>query len=96
MVMGMLDVDKPEKGKRGRPNLRWKDACNRDMTKDNITTQSFLEEETKLSYRRTQTSCQAREKEVRSVGYLKMISHDDHQILQNDRSNFKYHQTVNA
>ena len=28
----MLDVDIPGKGRRGRPNLRWKDACKRDMT----------------------------------------------------------------
>ena len=28
----MLDVDIPRKRRRGRPNLRWKDACKRDMT----------------------------------------------------------------
>ena len=28
----MLDVDIPGKIRRGRPNLRWKDACKRDMT----------------------------------------------------------------
>ena len=28
----MLDVDIPGKRRRGRPNLRWKDACKRDMT----------------------------------------------------------------
>ena len=27
----MLDVDIPEKRSRGRPNLRWKDACTRDI-----------------------------------------------------------------
>ena len=29
----MLDVDIPGKRRRGRPNLRWKYACRRDMTK---------------------------------------------------------------
>ena len=29
----MLDVNIPGKRRRGRPNLRWKDACKRDMTK---------------------------------------------------------------
>ena len=28
----MLDVDIPGKRRRGRPNLRWKGACTRDMT----------------------------------------------------------------
>ena len=28
----MIDVDIPGKGRRGRPHLRWKDACKRDMT----------------------------------------------------------------
>ena len=27
-----LDVDIPRKIRRGRPNLRWKDSCNRYMT----------------------------------------------------------------
>ena len=33
IVRRMLDVDIPGKRRRGRPNLRLKDACNRDMTK---------------------------------------------------------------
>ena len=32
IVRGMLDVDIPVKRRGGRPNLRWKDACKRDMT----------------------------------------------------------------
>ena len=32
IVRRMLDVDIPAKRRRGRPNLRWKDACKRDMT----------------------------------------------------------------
>ena len=32
IVRRMLDVDIPEERRRGRPNLRWKDACKRDMT----------------------------------------------------------------
>ena len=31
-VRRKLDVDIPEKRRRGRPNLRWKDACKSDMT----------------------------------------------------------------
>ena len=32
IVRRMLDVDIPGKRRRGRPNLRLKDACNRDIT----------------------------------------------------------------
>ena len=32
IVRGMLDVDIPGKRRRRWPNLRWKDACKRDMT----------------------------------------------------------------
>ena len=32
IVRRMFDVDIPGKRRRGRPNLRWKDACRRDMT----------------------------------------------------------------
>ena len=32
LVRRMLDVNIPEKRRRGRPNLRWKDACKSDMT----------------------------------------------------------------
>ena len=32
IVRRMLDVDIPGKRRRGRPNLRWKDTCKRDMT----------------------------------------------------------------
>ena len=32
VVRRMRDVDIPGKRRRGRPNLRWKDACKRDMT----------------------------------------------------------------
>ena len=31
-VRRMLNVDIPGKRRRGRPNLRWKDTCKRDMT----------------------------------------------------------------
>ena len=33
IVRRMLDVDIPGKRRRGRPKLRWTDACKRDMTK---------------------------------------------------------------
>ena len=32
IVRRMFDVDIPGKRIKGRPNLRWKDACKRDMT----------------------------------------------------------------
>ena len=32
IVRRMLDVNIPGKRRRGRPNLRWKNACKRDMT----------------------------------------------------------------
>ena len=32
IVRRMLDVDIPGKRRRGRSNLRWKDACKSDMT----------------------------------------------------------------
>ena len=32
IVRRMLDVNIPGKRRRGRPNLRWKDACKRDMS----------------------------------------------------------------
>ena len=32
IVRRMLDVEIPGKIRRGRPNLRWKDVCKRDMT----------------------------------------------------------------
>ena len=32
IVRRMLDVDIPGKRRRGRPNLRWKDACKRDKS----------------------------------------------------------------
>ena len=35
-VRSMLDVEIPGKRRRGRPNLRWKDACNRDMTEQGL------------------------------------------------------------
>ena len=33
IVRRMLDVEVPGERRRGRPNLRWKDACKREMTK---------------------------------------------------------------
>ena len=32
IILLLLDVDIPGKRRRGRPNLRWKDVCKRDMT----------------------------------------------------------------
>ena len=46
IVRRMLDVDIPGKRRRGRPSLRWKDACKRDMTQaglkeDNATNRAI-------------------------------------------------------
>ena len=46
IVRRMLDVDIPGKRRRGRPSLRWKDACKRDMTQaglkeDNATNRAL-------------------------------------------------------
>ena len=50
IVRRMLDVDIQGKRRRGRPNLRWKDACKRDMTQaglkeDNATNRVSLRNE---------------------------------------------------
>ena len=47
IVRRMLDVNIPGKRRRGRPNLRWKDACKRDMLEvglkeDNTTNRAAL------------------------------------------------------
>ena len=47
IVIRMLVVEIPGKRRRGRPNLRWKDACKRDMTEaglkeDNATNRAEL------------------------------------------------------
>ena len=36
IVRRTLDVDIPGKRRGGRPNLRWKDACKRDMTQGGL------------------------------------------------------------
>ena len=46
LVRRMLDVDIPGKSRRGRPSLRWNDACKRDMTQarlkeDNATNRAI-------------------------------------------------------
>ena len=50
----MLDVDIPGKRRLGRPNLRWKDACKRDMTdvglKEDKTTNRAAWRNTIISY----------------------------------------------
>ena len=65
IVRRMLDVDIPGKRRRGRPNLRWKDACKRDMTEaglreDNTTNRK---EENSQLYRRPQMTGQATDEE---------------------------------
>ena len=62
----MLDVDIPGKRSRGRPNLRWKHACKRDMTdaglnQDNATNRAY--EDANQLYWRTQMMRQARDEE---------------------------------
>ena len=51
IVRRMLDVDIPGKRKRGRPNVRWKDVCKRDMMQtglkeDNATNRAALRQKT--------------------------------------------------
>ena len=54
VVRRMLDVEIPGKRRRGRPNLRWKDACKRDMTevglKEDKTTNRAAWRNTIISY----------------------------------------------
>ena len=54
IVRRMLDVDIPWKRRRGRPNLRWKEACKRDMTevdlKEDKTTNRAAWRNTIISY----------------------------------------------
>ena len=54
IVRRILDVDIPWKRRRGRPNLRWKEACKRDMTevdlKEDKTTNRAAWRNTIISY----------------------------------------------
>ena len=54
IVRRMLDVNIPGKSRRGRPNLRWKDACKRGMTemglKEDNTTNRAAWRNTIISY----------------------------------------------
>ena len=54
IVRRMLDVEISGKRRRGRPNLRWKDACKRDMTamgvKEEKTTNRAAWSNTIISY----------------------------------------------
>ena len=73
IVRRMLHVEIPGKRRRGRPNLRWKDACKRDMTevglKEDKTTNRAAWRNTIISMipashcRRPQMTGQAREEE---------------------------------
>ena len=62
IVRRMLDVVIPGKRRRGRPNLRWKDACKRDMTQSGLK-QGRMEKEANQLYRRPQMTGQARDEE---------------------------------
>ena len=63
----MLDVDIPGKRRRGRPNLRWKDACKRYDTggieRRQRNKQGRMEEEANHLYRRPQMTGHARVEE---------------------------------
>ena len=56
-VRRMLDVDIPGKRSRGWTNLRWKDACKRDMRevglKEDNARNGRMEEEANQLYRRS-------------------------------------------
>ena len=57
IVRRMLHVEIPGKRRRGRPNLQWKDACKKDMTKvglkDDNTTNMAAWRKKIISYRPT-------------------------------------------
>ena len=61
-VRRMLDVDIPGKRRRGRPNLRWKDACKR-YDRGQCNKQGRMEGEANQLYRRPQMTGQARDEE---------------------------------
>ena len=68
-----IDVDIPGKRRRGRANLRWKDACKRDMPctgcrvkRGQRNKQDKMEKEANQLYRRPQMTGQARDEEDRS------------------------------
>ena len=70
IVRRMLDEDIPGKRRRGRPNLRWKDACKRDMRQaglkeDNATNRAGWRKKliSYSLYRRPQMTGQARYEE---------------------------------
>ena len=69
IVTSMLDVDIPGKRRRGRPNLRWKDACKRDMTqagsveRGQCNKQGRMEKQANQLYLRPQMTGQARDEE---------------------------------
>ena len=72
IVRRMLDVDIPEKRRRGRSNLGWKDVCERDMTQaglkeDNATNRV---EWRKKVYRRPDMTGQARDEEDGHTLYI--------------------------
>ena len=67
IVRRMLDVDIPGKRRRGRPNLRWKDACKREtydtgrVERGQSNKQGRMEEKANQLYRRPQMTGQARD-----------------------------------
>ena len=83
IVRRMLDVDIQGKRRRGRPNLRWKDACNLQERHDrggsergqhdNHLKQGRMEEEANQLYRRPQMTGQAREEEEEEDTLLVLV-----------------------
>ena len=66
IVRRMLELDIPGKRRRGRPNLRWKDACKRDMTQaglkeDNATNRAEWRKKLISYTRQPQMTGQARD-----------------------------------
>ena len=43
MLIRMLDVPVPGKGRRGRQTTRWKDSCKRDMERVGLKEEDVLE-----------------------------------------------------
>ena len=81
-VRRMLDVDIPGKISRGRPYLRWKDACKRDMTqaglKEDNTTNRAEWRKNLISYtgdpkRRDKPGMKKKKKKIKDINMQQLV-----------------------
>ena len=63
----MLGVDIRGKRRRGQPNIRWKDACKRDMTEVGLKEDKTTNRAANQLYWRPPMTGQARDEEVNSL-----------------------------